>query len=195
MRWDDEEAGWRRQLAVALGAVLAVGLVIGSLIGLVAFTGAKVAGVGEPSASATTEPSLYIPEEALATRKPSPSPTPEVEPSAPASTPKPEPAPREKKSPKPKPKPKPQISLTASPSSASTYSRIYLRGSYRGGAGKTLLVQRFEGGGWSGFPVTATVRGGRFETWVESGQKGPNKFRVLDRSTSRASNPVTVVLR
>jgi len=52
-------------------------------------------------------------------------------------------------------------------------------------------VQRFEGG-WVDFPTSATVEGGTFDTYVESGQTGPNRFRVLDKSNGEVSNTVTV---
>ncbi len=71
--------------------------------------------------------------------------------------------------------------------------RIDLSGRYpRNGA--TLVVQRRDGGHWTRFPVTATVRRGRFHTWVQSGYRGPNRFRVLDPATGRASAPVTITV-
>ena len=69
--------------------------------------------------------------------------------------------------------------------------RINLSGRYRSGNGHTLQVQRFENG-WSDFPVTATVNGGQYATWVITSQTGKNRFRVVDTSTGRASRPVTV---
>lgn len=188
-----------RKLAVALAAVLVAAVVIGGFVGVLAFAGARVAGVGAPSSTATEEPSLYIPDEALSTKRPeepaaSSTPTPS---SAPSAGPAPAQADQDRKKrdePRREPRPKPRIVLRASPTSGSTYQRIYLRGSYAGGNGSTLTVQRFEGG-WSAFPVTASVSGGTFETWVESGQEGANRFRVVDRSSGRASNPVTVTLR
>jgi hypothetical protein len=71
--------------------------------------------------------------------------------------------------------------------------RIYLSGRYPGQDGSTLQVQRFEGG-WTNFPVTTSVSGGRYSTYVQTGNTGRNRFRMLDTSTGRASNPVTVTI-
>jgi hypothetical protein len=63
-------------------------------------------------------------------------------------------------------------------------------GSYPGGNGTTLQVQRREGGSWAAFPTSATVDDGTFRTYVESGQPGPNAFRVVDPARGQASNVV-----
>ncbi|MGH8964210.1 MAG: hypothetical protein ACRDXB_02610 [Actinomycetes bacterium] len=81
-----------------------------------------------------------------------------------------------------------------SPQRAATFQRINLTGSYRGGNGTTLQVQRHEGR-WVDFPTSATVSGGRFATYVETGHTGKNRFRVIDESSGRASKPVTVTVR
>jgi hypothetical protein len=175
----NDEDGWPRQLLVSLGALVAAALVIGGVIGMVALGAAKLAGVGSSGPAASGEPSLYIP---------APSTT---SPAATATTPSQPPADPE---PADRPRRKPRITLTASPSNASTFERIYLRGRYRGGNGATLQVQRFDGG-WSDFPVSTTVRNGRFETYVLSGRGGVNRFRVVDESTGRTSRPVSVTLR
>lgn len=73
--------------------------------------------------------------------------------------------------------------------------RINLSGRYRGHAGTILVVQRMEHGRWERFPVSVAVRGGRFRTWVASGRPGPNRFRVRDPRTHRRSAPVTVIIR
>jgi hypothetical protein len=70
--------------------------------------------------------------------------------------------------------------------------RIDLHGRYPGHGGTRLVVQRRRGGRWTRFPVSVTVRGGGFRTWVASGHRGPNRFRVLDPRSGRASAPVTV---
>jgi hypothetical protein len=72
--------------------------------------------------------------------------------------------------------------------------RINLFGRYPGHSGSQLAVQRMEGGHWGRFPVSVTVRGGRFRTWVASGRNGPNQFRVVDTGAGRASPTVTVVV-
>ena len=89
---------------------------------------------------------------------------------------------------------RPRIVLTASRSRVGRYERVRLHGSYRGANGTRLLVQRFEGRRWVAFPATATVRGGRFTTYVQAGRPGKNQFRVVDRSTGGGSAPVTVAI-
>lgn len=185
----DERGNVPRQLLIGLGALLATALVIGGTVSLVALGAADLAGVTSADSAASEEPSLYRPATAEPPAKPTePEPTP-VEP---------EPTPVEPWEPdKPEPK-KPrdaqgQITLSASPEDASTYENIYLTGTYRGGDGATLQVQRFEGG-WVDFPATASVRGDSFETYVASGQDGENKFRVVDQSTGETSQPVSVIL-
>lgn len=88
-----------------------------------------------------------------------------------------------------------RLTLSAHPHRVASFGRIYLTGRYRGGNGTTLQVQRFEGGGWSDFPVDTAVSGGSFSTYVQSGYPGRNRFRVVDPATGRASDPVSVVVR
>ncbi|MGZ4444604.1 MAG: hypothetical protein ACXVXC_15685 [Nocardioidaceae bacterium] len=73
--------------------------------------------------------------------------------------------------------------------------RVNLWGRYPGHGGAYLVVQRLEAGHWHRFPVSTTVRAGRFHTWVASGRRGPNRFRVLDPRSGRRSAPVTVRVR
>ena len=61
--------------------------------------------------------------------------------------------------------------------------RIDLTGTYPTGEGAVLQVQRATGPGddsWVDFPVTVTVSGGQFSTYVQTGRTGPNRFRVID---------------
>jgi hypothetical protein len=83
------------------------------------------------------------------------------------------------------------LTMSASPRHTHKYGRVSLSGRYPGHNGVTLQVQRAEPH-WHDFPVTVTVRGGRFHTWVESGYPGPNRFRVKDKRTGTTSAPVTV---
>jgi hypothetical protein len=55
-----------------------------------------------------------------------------------------------------------------------------------------LQVQRLEGGQWVDFPTTATVSGGQFSTYIETGHAGVNKIRVVDPSTGQSSNVVAI---
>ena len=61
VRDDDEDAPWTRQLAVGVGVLVAVALVIGGVMSVVALGAAKVTGLGESHTSATAQPSLYMP--------------------------------------------------------------------------------------------------------------------------------------
>ena len=60
---------------------------------------------------------------------------------------------------------------------------------------RARLVKRLvSGGSWSDFPVTVSVSDATFATYVQTGQAGKAKFRVLDTSSDKASNPVTVTI-
>ena len=78
--------------------------------------------------------------------------------------------------------------------SVSPMQQIDLTGTYQGGEGAILQVQRLEDGAWSDFPVTTSVSGGTFGTIVQTGQIGPNQFRVIDTDTEAISNEVTVTV-
>ena len=175
---DDDEARLKPVL-VGLAALAGVSVIVGVLVSLVALGVANVAGLGggdEPSEASSEESSLYIPSPS-ATRKPAARPS--KGPGRPdeAETTK-EAAER-------------QITLVASPTSVASSERIDLRGTYRNVDSATLQVQRLDGG-WTDFPVTATVSGGTFATWVQTGVSGRNRFRVVDKSTGRSSEPVSV---
>ena len=43
------------------------------------------------------------------------------------------------------------------------------------------------------FPVTATVRGGVFSTWILTSRTGESPFRVFDTTANRASNVVVTI--
>jgi hypothetical protein len=180
----DQDGNWPRQLLFGLGALLVSALVIGGTISVVALTAADIAVRSEGSASGG--PSLYIPPS-------SPSRTPDL-PEEPQPTETEAAGPVGKGGPVAKKPPRRLITLAANPRSGSTRERIYLTGTYRGGEGSTLQVQRFEGR-WVDFPVSVTVRGSRFATYVVTGQSGTKRFRVLDPSTGRTSSPVSVTLR
>jgi hypothetical protein len=86
------------------------------------------------------------------------------------------------------------IVLQAGQTSVSPMQQIDLSGSYAGGDGAILQVQRFEGGSWRDFPVTARVSGGQFSTYIQTGQTGENKFRMADTDSGTTSNEVTVTI-
>jgi hypothetical protein len=87
-----------------------------------------------------------------------------------------------------------RITLFVAPQRVGAGERINFNGVYRGGEGATLQIQRRESGTWSDFPVSATVRGGSFSTWIETSRTGESQFRVFDPSLEKASNVVTVTI-
>jgi hypothetical protein len=183
--------------------MLAVALVVGGVVGVVGIGAANVLGLGEETSTVEAEPSLHIPER-----------TPQGEPDDdegltladlnggvdPTESEEDEGdggedagASERKKDRKPK-KPRSVISLSASPLEVASMERIYLTGTFPGGEGASLQVQRLQGS-WTDFPTSTSVSGGTFSTYVMTGQSGPNKFRVVDPASGKKSNPVTVRVR
>ncbi|MGC4110342.1 MAG: hypothetical protein QM747_07965 [Nocardioides sp.] len=93
-------------------------------------------------------------------------------------------------------KPKKKISLQAGETSVAPMGRINLSGTYPGGEGEVLNVQKFSNGSWQGFySISATVTNGTFQTYIQTGTPGMNRFRVIDSDTQLASNEVRVQIR
>jgi hypothetical protein len=198
---ENDDSPWYRSLLAGIGAMLGVALLVGALISLVALGAVSIMGLGNTEVTAESEPSLYIPPRTAGADKSDDGPgltlsdlnggkDPRESDSA-------SPGSEESRSPKPKEKRKPPrsvISLSASPTEVSPMEQIYLSGTYPGGEGATLQVQRFEGS-WTNFPSSTSVSGGTFTTYVMTGQSGPNKFRVVDSATGKKSNAVTVTVR
>lgn len=195
---DDDESPWYRPLLMGVGALVGVAIIVGGVISLVALGAVTFSGLGSADSAASQKPSLYFP-----THKPGAKDLPQdpgvtladlnggKKPSAsPSATPS-------DRSPKPHHKPKPPpsvISLSASPTTVSPMQKIYLSGTYPGGEGASLQVQRYQGG-WRPFPASTSVSGGTFSTYVMTGQSGANKFRVVDTGSGKKSNAVTVTVR
>lgn len=217
------EPDWRQRVFGALGAVVVVGLVLGGVLGAVAYSTARATGLAGADASAAIdaeEGSVGTPVAAEASSSPSPSAEPADDNGEDAEE---EAAPKagatKHKSDKPRAEHRhradkrrhdrsrhhrkrharagrrAQVTLVASPHQVRRMGRINLFGRYPGHGGARLVVQRFERGHWARFPVTATVRGGRFRTWVASGHRGVNRFRVVAVNSGRVSDPVTVRVR
>jgi hypothetical protein len=186
-RDDDEDAPWTRQLLVGAGVLVAVALVIGAVVSVVALGAARVSGIDDARPQATPTPSLYFP-----SGEPTTTPEPFPDPEGPATSDGASPSPEESSAP-PKKHAK-AISLQAFPQRVAPNGRINLTGVYQGGGeGARLQVQRFENG-WVDFPVTTSVSGGMFGTYVFSGREGANRFRVVDTRRDRASNAVRVTI-
>ena len=184
-RPEDEDAPWTRQLLVGVGVLVAVALVIGGVVSVIALGAAKVSGIDSAGNGPSRPPSLYMPT-GTPTTKPETYPNP-VTPSRSAHA-----APSPTASPSPKKKKKSQaISLQAFPGRVGANQRINLTGVYQGGEGAQLQVQRFEGG-WTDFPVSTSVSGGLFNTYIFSSRSGTNRFRMIDKASGRHSNPVRV---
>jgi hypothetical protein len=184
-RNDDDETRWTRQLLIGLAALVAVALVIGGVVSVLALGAAKVTGIDEAKPSTSAKPSLVMP---------SGEPTTKVD-GFPDPTGDPSPTPTESATPSAKPSAKPRgISLQVLPRKVSPNQRINLTGVYEKGEGATLQVQRFEGGAWVDFPVTASVTGGNFTTYITTGRTGVNRLRVVDLDSDKRSNAVRVTV-
>jgi hypothetical protein len=93
-------------------------------------------------------------------------------------------------------KPKTRISLQSGETSVVPMGRIDLTGTYPGGEGAVLNVQKFSNGSWQDFySISATVTNGTFSTYIQTGTPGMNRFRVIDSDTHLASNEVRVQIR
>jgi hypothetical protein len=160
-------------------ALVGVGLAVGLILGLGALVVARMAGVGggEDGSGASSERSMYLP--------------------PPEKTEEPSSLPRQDGGGQPGGEKSSDaadtvITLTSGQPNVAPMQQIDLRGSYPGGDGAILRVQRFQGGSWVEFPVTASVSGGSFSTYVQTGQGGVNRFRVYDADAREASNAVKV---
>lgn len=180
----DDETNWQRQVLIGLVVLVAVGALIGGIVAFVSIKAADFAGIddtpapngppaggrgngGGPTGGSTSE--------APSTDATTPSEQTTPTPSETSTT-------REESG----------IVLEASPRSVGTYERINLTGTYKAPSGTVLQVQRREGGSWVDFPTTATVANGSFTTYVETGQTGLNRFRMLAIGRDDTSNTVRV---
>jgi cell division protein FtsN len=171
-----------RPVLSGLIALVAVAVAIGLLGGLAVMIGVKATGI-DGTSTATDEsatPSAFNLPRPSDTGSSIPAPEDSVEPS-----------PGEESSSE---APAEAISLTAVQQSVSPMQQIDLTGTYQAGEGAILQVQRLEGGRWSDFPVTMSVSGGTFATYVQTSKTGPNQFRVIDTDTEVTSNEVTVTV-
>jgi hypothetical protein len=87
------------------------------------------------------------------------------------------------------------IRLMESVDPARPFHAARIQGAYPGGAERFLRVQRWEEGAWLAFPVpTKTDESGQFTAYVELGQPGRYRLRVLDPDSGVASEPVVLVI-
>jgi hypothetical protein len=79
--------------------------------------------------------------------------------------------------------------------SARTFQPVRIQGTYRGEADTLLRVQRWEEGKWLAFPVpTWTDQSGQFATYVEFGQPGRYRLRVLDPKSGVTSKTFLLLI-
>lgn len=183
----------RREHPVLWGlvALVTVAAAIGLFLGLGALAATNVLGLrgGDAGSAASNEASMYLPKPEKTTASPTEASSPAGEGSASPSAPSASASTKPPKTKQPKP-----IQLVSGQTRVSPMQRIDLTGTYSRGDGAILQVQRFENGTWTSFPVTASVSGDSFSTYVQTGRSGPNKFRVIDTDNGKVSNPVTVTV-
>jgi hypothetical protein len=79
--------------------------------------------------------------------------------------------------------------------SARPFETVRIQGTYHGGADTFLRVQRWQGGKWLDFPLpTKTDQSGQFTAYVEFGQPGRYRLRVLDPDSGVTSKPFVLVI-
>jgi hypothetical protein len=168
-----------------LAALVGVGVVVGILVSGGALAASSMLGLGDDDdgGTASSQQSMYLPTPSDTVQETGPQITLQPGEETPTTTATSE-AP-----------PEFAISLSAAATEVGPMEEIYLTGVYPGGEGAVVQVQRFESGKWEDFPVDASVSGETFSTYVETGQRGVNKFRVRDTSGPAVSNEVKVKVR
>lgn len=187
-----------RPVATGLLALLGVGLVVGILVSGAALGASKFFGLGDGGSggTATAQQSMILPEPVATPKddKPqitlAPQPRPgEISPGDGNAVPQTGGAPTVT------PSAATAITLAASSAQARAGEMITLSGTYPGGEGATLAVERLIGGTWTSFAdVTTSVSGDTFSTYVRTSQTGPTTFRVRDVATNTASNEVAFTI-
>jgi hypothetical protein len=89
----------------------------------------------------------------------------------------------------------PTIQLEPLADSSRPFQTVRVEGTYRSGPNTFLRVQRLEGGQWLAFPLPAkTDNSGRFTTFVELGQPGRYRLRVVDPDSGMTSKTFVLVI-
>ena len=87
------------------------------------------------------------------------------------------------------------IQLADLTDSARPFETVRIQGRYRGGEDTFLRVQRKEGGKWVDFPLpTKANRSGQFTAYVEFGQPGSYRLRVLDPDSGVTSKAFVLLI-
>jgi hypothetical protein len=171
-------------------ALVGVGLAVGLIAGAAALVGTRLLGIdgGTAAAESTGGQSMYLPKPQKT--QPASGPLVTLEPGETASSGKPEKDPSDTESTEKEEK---KISLSASQTEVAPMEQIDLTGVYPGGEGAILRVEYFTGGSWQHFAqITANVSDETFATYIQTGQVGLQRFRVVDTDTGEASNEVKV---
>ena len=88
------------------------------------------------------------------------------------------------------------IQVQDPPESAKPFQTVRIQGTYPGGADTFVRVQRWEAGKWLDFPVpTKTDQSGQFTAYVELGQPGRYRLRVLAPDSGVTSKTVVLVIK
>ncbi|GAW51677.1 MULTISPECIES: hypothetical protein [unclassified Nocardioides] len=177
-------------ILTGLVALVGVTVVVGLILGFAVVAGSRVLGIGGDGggSGSSSERSMYLPRPEKTPTESGPLVSLQPGESSGSSEPSSTPEPTESES------PEFAISLSAGQVSVGPMERIDLTGTYPGGEGAILQVERFVAGSWTEFQVTASVSNETFSTYVQTGQTGINKFRVRDTDTGVRSNAVTVTV-
>ncbi len=88
------------------------------------------------------------------------------------------------------------IQLLDSADSAKPFETVRYKGTYPGGADTVLRVQQWVEGKWLAFPMPAkTDRSGKFTAFVELGQPGRYRLRVVDPDSGMTSKPFVLMIK
>jgi hypothetical protein len=92
--------------------------------------------------------------------------------------------------------PEPTIELKDPAGSAKPFETVRIQGRYRGGGDTFLRVQRKEEGKWVDFPLpTKTDESGNFTAYVEFGQPGRYRLRLVDPNSGVASRTFVLLIK
>ena len=159
-----------------LAALVGVGVVVGILVSGGALAASSMLGLGggDDDGTASSQQSMYLPKPSDTAQETGPQITLQPGEETPTGTATSEAPPQF------------AISLSAAATEVGPMEEIYLTGVYPGGEGAVVQVQRFENGKWEDFAaVDASVSGETFSTYVQTAQRGVNKFRVRDTERPR----------
>lgn len=182
------DAGEGRPVLTGLAALVGVAVVVGLVLGGAALAGTQVLGLsgGSGSSETSSAESLYLPTPSETPQSTDPAIT--LAPGEESDSPSASPSESESAG-------DDEITLSAGQTEVGPMQNIDLTGVYPDGEGAILQVERQADGSWVEFPVTASVGGETFSTYVQTGQLGQNKFRVKDTDSGQVSNVVTVTVR